>query len=330
MTVSLCGTIAKDCSSALKMVIICGKAFFLQHLFRNHSSILQAHPKLDQALLISETMSSDNKKAHTGADEVLSDTVLTDKQKRKAATQSGGDVKLQKVLDDEKEKQEPVIGDLVGNLLRRDYTTCTDAIRKLYEVTDDEHADHDSNRKEVFLRGGHVLILMKIKKNLDRACGAELLGTCFGILVDLTVEDERCNIIAQHPDAIAISVMAMRTYPDQKPVCTHACNLLANFCDTDDSKRVAIFEAGIIPLVNAMMMKFPDDEDVQHRGALLVNNLLRSKRQYNKILSALSETNILVALAAAKCKFRNNYQIQGYTTCSINEINKVQSAKSKN
>ena len=117
---------------------------------------------------------------------------------------------------------------------------------------------------------------MKIKKNLDRACGAELLGTCFGILVDLTVEDERCNIIAQHPDAIAISVMAMRTYPDQKPVCTHACNLLANFCDTDDSKRVAIFEAGIIPLVNAMMMKFPDDEDVQHRGALLVNNLLRT------------------------------------------------------
>ena len=64
--------------------------------------------------------------------------------------------------------------------------------------------------------------------------------------------------------------------------------------------------------------------------ALVAWSLHLMQKAFDNREFSLMLAGTLVALAAAKCKFRNNYQIQGYTTCSINEINKVQSAKSKN
>ena len=206
---------------------------------------------------------------------------------------------------------------LVEALWSNDDETVQDAVHKLVDLLVRDKSE--SHHEQVMNAGGHIYILMHVRRSADEANRADFIAVCFLILANLTFNNpNRSKPIAAYPDLVKICFQVMQTFAENKTICCLACDLLGNLCVGNDDFKVAVHDAGLIPPALISMQKFSDHEKTQNYGSALMKCLLES--EYEEIRKAVVHAKGLSIIASARDKFRENELIQANTKACLEKI----------
>eukprot|EP00977_Amphora_coffeiformis_P003728 scaffold742_cov165-Amphora_coffeaeformis.AAC.4 len=162
---------------------------------------------------------------------------------------------------------------------------------------------------------------MHIRRSANDASRADFIAVCLRILASLTFNGQsRSKPIGAYSDLLQICRQVLRTFAEHRTVCCITCDLLANLCVENDDFKVAVHDAGLIPLASNAIKKFSLHEKTQKYGTTLIKCLLDSEKQCEQIRSAVVNAKGLPILASVRDSFRDHELIQANTKICIENV----------
>jgi hypothetical protein len=221
-----------------------------------------------------------------------------------------------------KQKEESITEIVYNGLLSGDHEVICGTVKRLADLSFAGHPKSDSNCREIFNAGAHTVVIKYLQRCVGNQDQEGFVGDALGLLMDLSGDccEDHAKTIAKIPNAIAITISAMKNFPESTFVRRNACGFLGNLAALNDDVRLGV--AWAIPLIVETMEQFPNDAFAQHCGSLVLNNLLdmRDRSGVMGIVSAIRAARGFSVLVAAMENHPEDKNIDKWASFCIEKL----------